>query len=79
MQSISARAIEYGWIILLVGFGLIGNAYFAFRLYSSGYPWFSLIFCGLFLGSCALSYQTWEHADEFRRFLEEEDSRGDFN
>ncbi len=71
MERLFAKALWYWWIIVIVGFGLAGNAYMALSLLNEGEIAGAVLFSALFVGAGVLCYRTYSGRDEVRGIFRE--------
>jgi hypothetical protein len=57
------------WLILLIGFGLCGNALMIFMTWQAGNVMGMLLFSAFFVGACIYLYRTYDARDEIRGIL----------
>jgi hypothetical protein len=54
------------WLVLILGFGLIGNGYMAIMFFRAGHTMGGLLFTVFFGGACVYAYRTYLYWDEVR-------------
>jgi len=64
--SILARLLVVWWLIVIVGFGIIGNGFIVIRLLQAGEVTAALMFGICFGGGCVYLYRTFNSWDEIR-------------
>lgn len=63
-RKIGGAVVISWWLIVIGGFGLVGNAYLAVLAFRSGSMLAGLGLCICFGGACVYLYRTWKYWDE---------------